>query len=346
MPTIADVARKAGVSVATVSRVINGTKFVSPELRQCVLQAMEELDYHPNLLAGSLRRGKSYTIGLIVPDTANPFFGEVAKAVEDVGFQNGYNVVLCNSNYDLERERSYIEVLLAKQVDGLVFIPCSSEIAHVRDLLAKMRGPVVIADRYTPELSTDSVTAANRVGGRLVAQHLLTLGHQRIGWIGRPEYLVHVQDRFIGFRETLAEQGVIVPDELCVRGGFSLEDGLRAARRLLSGPNPPTAIFAYNDIMAIGALRAAREMGLHVPDDVAIVGFDNIPQASFVTPQLTTVDHPKYHIGELATQLLIGRLRGEIEGDPQQHVLDVRLVVRESSDPTCRVGPFAYKPDQ
>ncbi|HID20780.1 MAG TPA: LacI family transcriptional regulator, partial [Planctomycetaceae bacterium] len=256
-----------------------------------------------------------------------------------------YNVILCNSDYNLERERAYIEVLQAKQVDGLIFIPSSIEIAHVRELLAKMRGPVVTADRYTPELAADSIIADNRAGGRLAAQHLLALGHQRIGCIERPKYLPHVQDRLIGFREVLEEQGIVIPDELCVRGGFSFEDGVRAARRLLSLPNPPTAVFAYNDIMAIGALRAAREMGLHVPDDLAVVGFDNIPVASFVTPQLTTIDQPKYRIGALAVELLIGRLSGEIEGDPQQQVLDVRLIVRESSDPARRIGSREAKTD-
>jgi len=338
MPTITDVARRAGVSVATVSRVINDTKFVSPELRQRVLQAMKELDYQPNLLAGSLRRRETHTIGLIVPDTANPFFGELAKGAEDVGFQNGYNVILCNSDYNLERERAYVEVLQAKQVDGLIFIPCSAETGHVRQLLAKMRNPVVTADRQTPELVADSITADNRAGGRLAAQHLLALGHRRIGCIERPKYLPHIQDRIIGFCEVLEEWGLAIPDELRARGGFSFEDGVRAARQLLSLPAPPTAIFAYNDIMAIGALRAAREMGLHVPDDLAVVGFDNIPVASFVTPQLTTVDQPNYHIGALAAQLLIGRLSGEIEGEPQRRVLDVKLIVRESSDPARQVG--------
>lgn len=338
MVTITDVARRAGVSVATVSRVINDTKFVSEELRKHVLQAMEELDYQPNLLAGSLRRQETHTLGLIVPDTANPFFGELAKGVEDVGFQNGYNVILCNSDYNLERERSYVVVLQAKQVDGLIFIPCSAKTDHVRQLLAKTRGPVVTADRQTPELATDSITADNSAGGRLAARHLLELGHRRIGCIERPKYLAHIQDRITGFHEMLKKWNLTLPKELNVRGGFRFEDGVRAARQLLSLSPPPTAIFAYNDIMAIGALRAARERGMHVPNDLAVVGFDNIPIASFVTPALTTVDQPKYRIGVLAAQLLIDRLRGEIEEELQHQTLDVKLIVRESSEPVARAG--------
>lgn len=334
MTTINDVARRAGVSAATVSRVMNDTKPVSPELRQRVMQAMEELDYRPNLLAGSLRRRVTHTIGLIVPDTTNPFFGELAKSVEDVGFQHGYNVILCNSDYNLKRERSYVEVLKAKQVDGLIFIPCSASTDHVSDLLEDWQGTVVTADRLTPELDADSVTADDRGGGRLAALHLLGLGHRRIGCIQRPEYLAHIEDRLAGFREVLQQCGLDIDDELCVSGGFRFEDGVGAGRALLSLPRRPTAIFAYNDIMAIGALQAARELNVLVPDDLAIVGFDDIPVASYVTPGLTTIRLPKYRIGTLAAETLLGRVRGEIEGPQHHEVLEVELIIRGSSDPS------------
>jgi len=318
MTTINDVARRAGVSAATVSRVMNDTKPVSPELRQRVLRVMDEMDYRPNLLAGSLRRRVTHTIGLIVPDTTNPFFGELAKSIEDVGFQNGYNVILCNSDYNLERERSSIMVLKAKQVDGLIFIPGSSRTDHVRDLLESWQGSVVTADRLTPELKADSVVADNRTGGRMAALHLLGLGHRYIGCIERPERQWNVE----------------IPKKLCVRGGFRLEDGVRAGHALLTLPDRPTAIFAYNDIMAIGALQAAKELHVRVPDDCAIVGFDDIPMASYLTPALTTIRLPKYRIGALAAEILLGRVRGEIEGPQHHEVLEVELIVRGSSDPS------------
>jgi len=334
MPTIADVAKRTNVSVATVSRVISGTKYVSPELRECVLKAMEELNYRPNLIASSLRKRETLTIGLIVPDTANPFFGELAKGVEDFGFKHGYSVILCNSSYDLDRERSYVEVLIAKRVDGLIFIPSGARTDHVHELLSEeMNGRVVIVDRYTPELETDSVVADNYTGGCLAARHLLALGHERIGCIMRPRYLAHVEDRIRGFRETLQKEGIDIPKALCVRGGFSFTDGVRSARELLSRKDRPTAIFAYNDIMAIGVLRAAREIGLRVPDELAVVGFDNIPLASYVTPQLTTIDQPKYRMGELAAETILRRLKGDLTGGPIRQELEVRLIVRESSDP-------------
>jgi len=334
MTTIIDVARRAGVSAATVSRVMNDTKPVSQELRQRVLRVMDELDYHPNLLAGSLRRRVTHTIGLIVPDTTNPFFGELAKSIEDVGFQHGYNVILCNSDYNLERERSYIMVLKAKQVDGLIFIPSSSRMDHVSDLLESWQGSVVTADRLTPELEADSVVADNRAGGHMAALHLLGLGHRCIGCIERPEYLAHIEDRLIGFCEILRQWNTEIPKEFCVRGGFRLEDGVRAARALLTLPARPTAIFAYNDIMAIGALQAAKELNVRVPDDLAIVGFDDIPMASYLTPALTTIRLPKYRIGALAAEILLGRVRGEIEGPLHHEVLEVELIVRGSSDPS------------
>jgi len=342
MTTINDVARRAGVSAATVSRVMNDTKPVSPELRQRVLRVMDEMDYRPNLLAGSLRRRVTHTIGLIVPDTTNPFFGELAKSIEDVGFQNGYNVILCNSDYSLERERSYIMVLKAKQVDGLIFIPGSSRTDHMSDLLESWQGNVVTADRLTPELKADSVVADNRAGGHMAALHLLGLGHRCIGYIERPEHLAHIEDRLTGFREILHQWNVEVPNELCVRGGFRLEDGVRAGRALLTLPNRPTAVFAYNDIMAIGALQAAKELHVRVPDDLAIVGFDDIPMASYLTPALTTIRLPKYRIGALAAEILLGRVRGEIEGPQRREVLEVELIVRGSSDPSCAPKYAAY----
>jgi LacI family transcriptional regulator len=337
-PTISDVARKAGVSVATVSRVMNGTKFVSAQLRERVQLAMRELDYQPNLLAGSLRRQESFTVGLIVPDTSNAFFGELAKGVEDAGFENDYNVILCNSDYNLERERTYVEVLQAKQVDGLIFIPSSAEMEHVKALLERMRGPVITVDRLTPELDADSITVDNRQGGRLAAQHLVDLGHERIGCVGRPKYLAHVEERISGFCEVLKERGIELHDAYRVQGGFSFAEGVEAGKKILALPRPPTAIFAYNDVMAIGVLRAARELDVRVPEDLAIVGFDNIPVASFVTPQLTTVNQPKYEIGAQAAQLLIDRLNLEREGPPERRVLDVDLVVRESSAVEGRDG--------
>ena len=340
MTTINDVARRAGVSAATVSRVMNDTKPVSQELRKRVLRVMEELDYRPNLLAGSLRRRVSHTIGLIVPDTTNPFFGELAKSVEDVGFQQGYNVILCNSDYNLARERSYVEVLKAKQVDGFIYIPCSERTDHVSDLLRDWPGAVVTADRLTPELEADSVVADNRAGGRLAALHLLGLGHSSFACIERPKPLAHIDERLVGFREVLRQRGIDIPRECCVRGGFRFEDGVRAGRALLSLAARPTAIFAFNDIMAIGALQAAREMGFRVPDDLAIVGFDDIPVASYVTPALTTIRLPKYRIGALAAEVLLGRVRGEVEGQKRQTILDVELIVRGSSDPSH--GSISY----
>jgi LacI family transcriptional regulator len=333
MTTISDVALRAGVSAATVSRVVNETKPVSDELRLRVLRVMEELDYHPNLLAGSLRRRVTHTLGLIVPDTTNPFFGELAKSIEDVGFGNGYNVILCNSDYNLDRERSYVEVLRDKRVDGMVLIPCSANTEHIEDLLYSLEGAVVTVDRLTPNLGTDSVTADNRAGGRLAASHLAELGHRVFSCIERPEYLAHIEDRLLGFRGELEKRGMDVPPERCVCGGFYFQDGVRAGRALLEAPFRPTAIFAYNDIMAIGALQAARDLGLRVPHDVAIVGFDDIPVSSYVTPPLTTIRLPKYEMGSAAARILLDRLSGELVGPAHHEVLSVELVVRDSSAP-------------
>ncbi len=329
MPTIREVAARAGVSPTTVSHVINNTRFVSPEARERVLQAMEELGYRPNVLARSLRRGETRTLGLILPDSANPFFAEVARAIEDAAFREGYNVILGNSENELEKERLYVEVLTTKQVDGLIFVAAGDRSQSLEGLV-RQGLPVVVVDRQLTHLDVDTVLADNLQGGLLATRHLIHLGHRRIGCITGPSHLTPSAQRVIGYRQALGEAGLRIEEDLIVRGDFSPRSGYLAARRLFSHPHPPTAIFACNDMMAIGALRALAELRLAVPDAVAVIGFDDIELASYASPPLTTIRQDKVALGQAAVRLLLERI-ADRDLPARRVVIPTTLIERETT---------------
>ena len=330
MTTIKDVARLAGVSITTVSHVINETRYVSDELRGRVLAAMQELNYRPNVLARSLRRGETRTIGLVVPDNSNPFFAEVARIVEDVGFEKGYSVILCNSDGSLEKEAAYISVLIAKQVDGVIFIAAGSKHEHLHELTAQGI-PVVVADRDIPQSLADVVLVDNEKGGYEATRYLLSLGHRRIACIAGPSDLTPSADRVRGYRRAQEEAGISIEEGWIVPGDFRYQGGEAATARLLRLGEPPSAIFACNDVMAIGALRTLQNAGLQVPGDVSIIGFDDIPLASAMSPALTTVAQPTAELSTLAARCLISRIQNDRDDEPRQRsVLETRLVVRDS----------------
>lgn len=338
MTTMKDVAQAAGVSVTTVSHVINETRYVSEELRERVLKAMEELNYHPNSLARSLRQGISHTIGLIVPDNSNPFFADVARVVETRGFEAGYSTILCNTDGQLEKELAYVNVLLAKQVDGVIFIAASSQSEHIT-LLTEERVPVVIADRQMPDAEVDVVLVDNYRGGYLATEYLISLGHHRIGCITGPSDTTPSADRVRGYKDALTSAGLPVDESLIVRGDFRYASGISGAQKLLDLKDPPTAIFAHNDVMAMAAMATIREKGFSIPEDISIVGFDDIPQASFTSPPLTTIAQPIQDIGRIATDLLIERMSGTTPHPSRKIILDVKLVVRGSCAPRrCKDG--------
>jgi LacI family transcriptional regulator len=326
-----DVAERAGVSATTVSHVINGTRPVSDELRARVLAAIDELGYQPNLLARSLRRGETHTIGMIVPDSANPFFAEVARGVEDASFADSYSVIVCNSDGDLEKELLYTNVLAEKQVDGIIFVAAGVSTEHIRDLQAR-RMPLVVVDRDIPDVAVDSVLTDNVRGGWLATHHLLELGHRRIGCIAGPSDVTPSADRITGYLRALREAGIPVDGALIVKGDFQYESGYHAARQLLAMDDPPTAVFGCNDLMAVGAISAAVEMGRRVPADLSVVGFDDVRLASFANPALTTVAQPKYEMGVVAATMLLERIH-DLGIPPRRRVLDTKLLIRQSTAP-------------
>jgi LacI family transcriptional regulator len=333
--TIRDVAKVAGVSISSVSHVVNNTRFVSDETRKKVLAAMEELNYHPNDLARGLRRGETRTLGLIVPDNSNSFFAEVARGIENVGYENGYSVILCNSDGDIQKELAYVNVLSAKQVDGVIFIASGNQSDHIHMLTS--RGiPVIVADRDIAEPSVDVVLVNNEEGGYQATRHLVLVGHKRIACIAGPSNLTPSADRVRGYQRALAEAGIPFLPELVVQGDFRYQGGEAAMHRLLALKPAPTAVFVCNDIMAIGSLRAIYSAGLRVPGQISIVGFDDIPLASAMNPSLSTVAQPVHEIASVSTTLLLEKMAARIQGETikqegRRIVLDPKLIIRESS---------------
>lgn len=334
--TQADVAKLADVSQATVSYVVNNNLNVKipDETRQRILDAMNELDYVPNGLARGLRSGQTKTIGLVVPDNSNPFFAEVAREIENLGFENGFSVILCNSDYDIAKESAYVDVLLAKQVDGVIF--CSSGRtgdAHQKLLISQT--PLVTFDHDIAGAQTRSVMIDYSFGGQLATNHLLDLGHRRIACITGPSQSSSNTDRLAGYTQTLKNAGIPFDPALIVAGDFRIGGGEAAMQQLLALAQPPSAVFAFNDLMAIGAIQAARKLGLHVPQNISIIGFDDIPLAQAIYPPLTTIAQPISEIAKVVMAIFIRQIQetspppGDSEGN--QVVLQPTLVIRDST---------------
>lgn len=328
-----DVARKAGVSTATVSYVINsGPRPVSAETRERVLAAIQELGYQPNAVARNLRMQRTSLLGLIMPDTRNPYFADVARGIEQVAFENGYTVMLCHSGYDLMRELQYVDMLHIQRVAGVIWVPATEHFDPYHKLM-EYDVPTVVVDRLVPNVQSLAVLADNFRGGYLATEHLIQLGHRRIAFISRPVDLTHSQERMRGYLTALADHGIPAQPEWVARGGFRMEDGYQAVESLLRLQEPPTALFAYNDTMALGALRALYDHGLSVPRDFSLVGFDDIGPAAFSYPSLTTVYMPKIEMGQRGAELLLAFINKEDPPAEWLQPLPVRLVVRESSGP-------------
>ncbi len=331
MPTMRDVARHAGVSIATVSHVINETRPVSEELRRRVLHSMEALGYQPNAIARALRNKHSNTLGLIVPDGRNPFFAEIAQGIEEVSLEHGYSLILCDSNNDLGQVLVHTKHLSAKQVDGIIFTTGGDDFEDVASLVEEETAVLVI-DMDAGRCAADAILFDNFEGGRLATEHLLALGHRRIGCITGPSRQSLRREREAGYRHALQEAG-IVPDPALIReGDFQPASGYRHALALLRHPEPPSAIFACNDLMAMGVLRAARESGVRVPAELSVIGFDDIYLAAYTSPTLSTVRLPKREMGRLAAHMLLERIHNPARPRAQR-IVELELIVRESTAP-------------
>lgn len=327
--TLRDVARHAGVSVTTAHRGINGKSELGEGTRQRILDAARTLGYVPNQTARSLVSGRSLTIGMIVTDNASPVYAGIVRGVESVVKAAGYGLLLCNSADDPAEALSCLELLRSKQVDGVLITPVQSNLTEL-DYLRDAQIPYVLLLRTFDATSDDAVVTDNELGGRSATALLIELGHQRIAHIAGPAHVSSARGRRAGYERALRERGITVDPDLIVHASFTTQGGYTAARDLLSRSDRPSAIFASNDMQAVGVLKAARELGLRIPDDLALVGGDDIELAEFLEVPLTTFHQPAYEIGSQGAELLLSRLDGE-SGEPRQIVMTPQMIVRQSS---------------
>jgi len=331
MATIKDVAALAGISYTTVSHVLNRTRPVSEAVRAKVEAAISELDYVPSAVARSLKAKATSTIGLLIPNGINPYFAELARGIEDYCERNGFCVILCNSDDDPAKQRSYLRVLLEKRVDGLIVSSVGGD-DSLGPVLATVGTPMVIVDRELEGLDADVVRIDHESGGFLATSHLLELGHRHIACICGPLATSVARMRLAGYRRAMAAAGVEVAPAWVVESDFSSPSGYHAAVGLLDGARP-TAIFAANDMVGFGVLRAAAERGVRVPEALSVIGFDDIEMSRYVYPALTTVGQSILQLGERAAQVLLRRIAQPEAAGIEQAIVAPSIVVRESTAP-------------
>jgi len=327
------IAERAQVSLGTVSHVVNGTAPVREKLRQRVLEAIRSLRYQPSQLARGLRRNSTNIMGMVIPDITNPFFPSVVRGVEDMAFHASFHLVLCNTDNDPAKEKAYVDDLRSYRPAGLLVIP-----AVERTLSADFAYPIppdiplVYLDRRPSEWKGDAVMVANEDGAFQATEHLIAMGHTRLAMLSGPTYLTNAFERLTGFRKALAKHQIKIAPEYIQETRFDRDSGHRSGIRLLNMLPRPTAIFAANDMVALGALLAVRELGLRCPKDVSIIGFDDLELGMFTDPALSSVHQSGYQMGATAVRILLERIKGK-KGHAQQIVLPTELRIRNSVAP-------------
>ena len=332
MPTIKDVAKRAGVAPITASRVINNSGYASEAVRQRVRQAADELGYSPNALARSLRSNQTRTLALVLTDVTNPFWTTVARGVEDAASKTDFNVILCNTDESENKQKKYLDTLAQKRVDGILLVPAGSNSEPI-EFLEQQKIPVVLLDRWLPGIRVNSVRCDSWGAAYELTHLLLSHGHRQIAVINGPKEVSSAEDRIAGYLQALSELGVVPRTDLIYYGDFTVESGQEMTAQILSLPDRPTAIFACNNFLAIGALKTLHTAGVAVPGDISIAAFDDLPASIMVDPFLTAAAQPAYEMGQRATQLLINRLGETIPSPPQEIILPVAILRRQSIRP-------------
>ncbi|EOW9101268.1 substrate-binding domain-containing protein [Vibrio cholerae] len=329
MATMKDIARLAGVSTSTVSHVINKSRFVSDEIAERVNNAAQQLNYAPSALARSLKMNRTKTIGMLVTTSTNPFFGEVVKGVERSCYHQGYNLILCNTEGDNQRMKASINTLLQKRVDGLLLM-CSTLEGERLDVFDRYPDiPIVVMDWGPILFASDKIQDNSLQGGYMAAKHLIECGHKEIGCITGPLIRHQAQMRYEGYKRALAEAGIAINPDWIVESDFECEGGYQAFEKLYQRGKLPSALFVSNDMMAMGVIQAASQRGLRVPDDLSLIGYDDVHIAKFMAPALTTIHQPKYRLGKAAVDTLLYRLENP-DTTAQVVQLEPTLVVRSS----------------
>ena len=316
MANIRDVARHAGVSIATVSATLNDLNPVSAETRRRVWEAVKAVGYSPNAVARSLRLGKSRLIGMILGEITNPFCSALVRAAERVAQTAGYSIIICNSDDDVERELTMIDQLRAQHVAGILITAIGQGAAYVRHLARSDLPPLVTIDQRVLGLDRDFVGVDNRAAARMLTEYLIRLGHRRIAMISGREGLWTADERIAGFRETMATAGLPVDSSLCVQTAYQSDAAARATVPMLTRPDPPTAIVGGNNVIALGALQAIVDLGFRCPDDISVAGIDDVPWSGLVRPRVTTAAQPIEEIATVAVEWLLQRIAGGGDAPP------------------------------
>lgn len=328
--TITDVAAKAGVSKTTVSHYLNGRyEAMGKDTRDMITQVIEELGYRPNALARSLKQKKTHTIGAIVANILNPFSTSIIRGVEDYCNQHGFSLILCNADEDPQKEREYLTVLADKQVDGLIINTTGRNNEIIKTLNQQM--PVVLIDRKVPELNVDTVAVDSRKGVSLIVSHLTALGHRDIALFTMPYGKVSPRaERVEGFRQALSDRGLPIRNDWIIEADAQKQAVLPVLTALLERSERPTALVGANNLMTMALIKALKKLGKRLPDDIAVIGFDDWEWAELIDPPITVVSQPTYRMGEEAASILIRRIRGKKSHKLKMKLFEPELVIRKS----------------
>ena len=328
-PTISQVAKEAGISVATVSRVINQKGAVTPETARKVQQAIERLGYQPNVWGRNLRRGESRVVLVLVPNVSNPFYAPIISGVEDRLNQDGYSILLCTTNAEAAKRAFYLEFLKDGRTDGAILMEPATDDPHVARLAREYH--LVQCCEYCDNQEVSRVSVDNFTAAHQVVTTLVELGHKKVGFIGADNDFISTTFRREGYLEGLRSLGIEAreEDQVFASGDYSFASGIEAARKLLERKDRPTALFCVSDVLALGAIQAARELSISVPEELSVVGFDDVEYATMGYPKLTTVRQPCYELGGTAAELLIGQIKGGAKG--QAVYLDHQIIMRDST---------------
>lgn len=329
--TIKDIARMANVSYATVSRALNNHKDVNEQTKQKILKICKEVGYSPNAIARGLVKQSTYTIGLLVPDITNPYYPEVARGVEDEASRENYNVFLCNTNWDMMKEVDYFNLLLAKRVEGIIIAPVSDDTMKFVDKFTG-RLPIIFLGTRVEDEKYNYVVVDNIKGAEMITEYLISLGHRKIAFVGGMQGSSTFADRVTGYKNALKKHNIEIDEKLIHICGYRKKDGSNTLRRMASESNMPTAIFAVNDLVALGIIEAAEEMSLSIPDNLSLAGFDDIPYASLPKIRLTTVSQPKDSIGRESVRILFEKLESKDIHKGLQRIVQPELMIRS----TCK----------
>ena len=327
--TLKDIGKEVGVSATTVSRALNNKPDISYQVKQKIKEVAERLGYSPNALARSLKAKKTSSIGVLIADIADPFFAPIVKGIENTARQMGYSIILCDTGEEYEQEKLAVQMMLEKRVDGLLITPCQTEYGDILELERK-KVPFVLLGRHFDVVESDYVITDEIEGAFLATDYLIKKGHKKILFINGPNYISSAKERLVGYKRALQEHAILFDKSLVKEGALKMEDGYRIMKEILSAGTKFTAVFVYCDFVVLGIMQALEEAKLKIPENIAIVGYDDVVFAGFLQVPLTTVHIPKYELGKEAMKLLKKKIEGEIQ-EPQVVILEAKLVIRKSA---------------